>query len=115
MQSRESFVSVLLESSLTSAQIVNVSGRYESSNVVPTARFTAAQNEELNKNGSFVWLNYRAGKEPERPLRRPYVVTQQELDGHVKRTLECVTNLPEGTMVLNLHGKSDGTGKLHCS
>lgn len=91
-------------------QLINVSGRFESSNVPASQRFTAAQNEELRNKGSFVWLNYRAGAEPERPLRRPYVVTQEELDAHANRRMDCLDQLPGRCMVLNLHGKGDGTG-----
>ena len=73
-------------------------------------RFTAAQNEELREKGSFVWLNYRAGPEPDRPLRRPYVVTQEALDAHATRRMDHLDQLPSTSMVLNLHGKGDGTG-----
>ena len=96
-------------------QLINVSGRFESSNVPASQRFTAAQNEELRDKGSFVWLNYRAGAEPERPLRRPYVVTQEELDAHANRRMDCLDQLPGRCMVLNLHGKGDGTGQISLS
>ena len=89
--------------------IVSVSSRFDSHNIPSKSRFTPTQLEELERTGSFTWLNYRAGPEPERSERRPYIVTQQSLDDHSKRSLECVCNLPEGTAVLGLHGKADGT------
>jgi enterochelin esterase-like enzyme len=51
--------------------VINVSGRYDASNLLsPVARFTKEQREQLDRDGSFTWLTYRAGPEPERPLRR---------------------------------------------
>lgn len=91
--------------------VINLSGRFDASNLSQNRnRFTPEQYEELDTKGSFVWLNYRAGPEPERPERRPYVVTKVEMDRHATRTLAPLEhNLPAGLSVLTLHGRTDGT------
>lgn len=91
--------------------LVNLSGRFDASNLSHNRnRFKPEQYDELDRTGHFVWMHYRAGPEPERAERRPYVVTKAELDRHATRTLAHLEHqLPKGLSVLTLHGKADGT------
>ena len=89
---------------------VAISPRYDArDSSAGVARFSAEQRDELERTGRFVWLHYRCGPEPERPHRRPYVVTREDIARAAERSLECVSNMAEGTSALVLHGKADGT------
>jgi hypothetical protein len=101
--------------------VVNVSGRYDAQNLTQS-RFTLEQEEQLEREGSFTWLNYKAGPEPERPQRRcasptgnthlkrrrPYKVTKEAVEHHKRRKLDCVRDIPEHINILSLHGRADG-------
>ena len=91
--------------------VVSISARYDTSSLSPSglSRFSPEQQEALHRDGSFVWLNYRAGPEPDRLEKRSYVVTKEDVESAKKRTLECVSNIPKGVQVLLLHGRADGT------
>jgi len=89
--------------------LVNVSGRFDAKNLGAQSRFTKDQDALLANEGQFVWMSYRAGPEPDRSERRPYLVTAEAVEAHQKRTLDCLQTLPEGISVLNIHGKADGT------
>lgn len=109
--------------------LVNVSGRYESAGT--ENRFATEQMEKLEKDGQFVWMNYRVGKLSPKPSprsttaspspqpdaqakiedrRRPYVVTKEASLHHSGRSMDMIkTHFPPATHVLTLHGKADGT------
>lgn len=91
--------------------IINISGRFDASNLSHNRnRFTEEQYHQLDTQGSFVWMHYRAGAEPERTERRPYLVTKEEMDRHATRTMAGLKDhLPAGLSVLSVHGKADGT------
>jgi len=90
--------------------VVSVSARYDArDSSAGVARFSPAQQDELEQTGRFEWLSYRCGPEPERPHRRKYIVTREDIERAAKRSLECVASMAETTQTLVLHGKADGT------
>ncbi|MBW0500775.1 hypothetical protein O181_040490 [Austropuccinia psidii MF-1] len=88
------------------ALLVSLSGRYDTTDT-GLSRFTFEQQAQLEKEGRFVWLRYRAG--PDREERREYVVTKEAVEQAKHRTLECVKDLGDNCQVLLLHGRADGT------
>lgn len=90
--------------------VVNISGRFDAANLSANKnRFTAEQYQQLEETGEFVWMRYRAGLWPERPERRPYRVTREDMARHATRTLAHLEHDLHPCSILNLHGKSDGT------
>ena len=96
-----------VESAVPCNLLINVSGRFDAQGT--SNRFSQQQQELLKTEGSFIWLYYRSGPEPDRPFKRPYIITREAMEKHHQRTLAGISNLPQGIHVLTVHGKSDGT------
>ncbi|PLW30444.1 hypothetical protein PCANC_21192 [Puccinia coronata f. sp. avenae] len=86
--------------------LISLSARYDTSDV-GLSRFTKEQQTQLENEGKFIWLRYRAGHEFSE--RRDYVVTLEDVEKAKNVSLECVKDLRDNSQVALFHGRADGT------
>jgi len=86
--------------------LISLSVRYDTSDV-GLSRFNSEQQAQLESNGEFVWLRYRAGHNMLE--RRDYVVKLEDVLKARNLSLECVKDIRDNSQVILFHGRADGT------